>query len=92
MRLWLRQNFGAAGWTVVIGLVFGVLVGLLFWLGSQPKFGHLLRAYDQLPREKRPWQLYLDWQPSCARCERIFSYGYSVVRLFGVVYGRPCST
>src|SRR5262249_20641759 len=30
-RLWLRQNFGAAGWTVALGLAWGVLFGAFFW-------------------------------------------------------------
>jgi eukaryotic-like serine/threonine-protein kinase len=32
MRLWLRQNFGAAGWTVVVGLTWGLLTGAVIWL------------------------------------------------------------
>jgi predicted Ser/Thr protein kinase len=32
LRWWLRQNFGAFGWTVVIGLMFGLLCGLMPWL------------------------------------------------------------
>jgi hypothetical protein len=32
LRFWLRQNFGAAGWVVVIGVLFGLLGGVLEWL------------------------------------------------------------
>jgi hypothetical protein len=32
LRFWLRQNFGAAGWIVVLGLLFGVLGGVEDWL------------------------------------------------------------
>jgi hypothetical protein len=29
---WSRQHFGAVGWTVVIGFVFGLVCGLLLWV------------------------------------------------------------
>jgi hypothetical protein len=33
-RLWLRHNFGAAGWTVPIGLTCGLLLAAVVWLGA----------------------------------------------------------
>jgi predicted Ser/Thr protein kinase len=33
LGLWLRQNFGAAGWTVPLGLGWGLVYGVLFCLG-----------------------------------------------------------
>jgi hypothetical protein len=32
LRYWLRQNFGAAGWTVVVGLLYGLFGGVQGWL------------------------------------------------------------
>jgi serine/threonine protein kinase len=45
LRVWLRQNFGAAGWTVVVGLGHGVVLSLLLWLTAiQPNL-HGLEPY-----------------------------------------------
>jgi tRNA A-37 threonylcarbamoyl transferase component Bud32 len=32
LRLWLRHNFGAGAWVVILGLAWGVFGGLLGWL------------------------------------------------------------
>src|SRR5262249_35647838 len=32
LRFWLRQNFGSAGWMVVVGLLFGLLGGGMAWM------------------------------------------------------------
>jgi hypothetical protein len=31
LRFWLRQNFGAAAWTLIIGVFFGLLCGLVLY-------------------------------------------------------------
>src|SRR4029453_16827088 len=50
LRFWLRQNFGAAGWMVVIGLGFGLLGGALGWVRVGPlAFGEGAGAYRRLP-------------------------------------------
>ena len=55
-RLWLRQNFGAAGWIVGIGLAFGVFGGGMVWVRA----GHFVfgpstvDAYRRLPNIPAP--------------------------------------
>jgi len=55
LRLWLRQNFGAAGWTVVLGLVGGSLLGVAVWLSrSQYLLLDAREAYPRLPNVAAP--------------------------------------
>ena len=50
LRMWLRQNFGAAGWTVVLGLVGGLLFGVTAWLSrAQYMLSEARAAYPRLP-------------------------------------------
>jgi hypothetical protein len=57
LRFWMRQNFGAAGWAVVVGLLFGLFFAVLSWVRA----GDLLfgpsatYAYQHLPHLDRPW-------------------------------------
>jgi hypothetical protein len=63
LRLWLRQNFGAAGWTLVIGLVVGVLLSGIVWLAEiEPALAAPAAAYQWLPSAERPW-LAFSWLP-----------------------------
>jgi eukaryotic-like serine/threonine-protein kinase len=56
VRWWLRQNFGAAGWTVVIGLVAGLLCGFSCWVVMlQPGLYPAAAAYARLPHLAPPW-------------------------------------
>jgi hypothetical protein len=50
LRIWLRQNFGAAGWTVVLGLIWGLFTGIATWLSRADfiLFDHR-EAYARLP-------------------------------------------
>jgi hypothetical protein len=62
LRLWLRHNFGAAGWTLVVGLAGGLLGGVAVWLVIiQPSMSRLA-PLPELPGAARPW-LLLDWRP-----------------------------
>jgi serine/threonine protein kinase len=63
LRFWLRQNFGAAGWIVVLGLLFGLLSGIMtrfngidLALASSVSYG-----YERLPSLDPPW-LAISWQ------------------------------
>jgi hypothetical protein len=63
LRFWLRQNFGAAGWIVVLGLLFGLLSGIMtrftgidLALASSVSY-----AYERLPSLDPPW-LAISWQ------------------------------
>ena len=62
LRLWLRHNFGAAGWIVVIGLVWGLLGGVLGWIVSNP-VGPSALAYTHLPSLAPPL-LAIHWDAS----------------------------
>lgn len=56
LRLWARQNFGSAGWTVAGGGLAGLLAGgyaLLELLGT--KLYRLEPVYEHLPRAPKPW-------------------------------------
>jgi hypothetical protein len=50
LGVWLRQNFGAAWWTVVLGLVWGLILGITVWL-SRMNFmlSEHREAYARLP-------------------------------------------
>jgi hypothetical protein len=62
LRLWLRQNFGAAGWTVVIGVALGVMCGILLWASMfQGIVADQANVYELFPSMKRPLLLRLDW-------------------------------
>src|SRR5262249_48975948 len=57
-RLWLRRNFGAAGWAGAGGLGCGLLISLVLWCSDiLPRLRSLAPAYDRLPGVKRPWLL-----------------------------------
>jgi hypothetical protein len=64
LRLWLRQNFGAAGWMIVIGVIFGVLAGVQTWLrGNDMVLDSYAaaEAYRRLPHVDPPWLLAVCW-------------------------------
>jgi hypothetical protein len=51
---WLRQNFGAAGWAVPVGLAYGLVATLLFWMACLAfqlyRWGQVYpRAFPSLP-------------------------------------------
>ena len=56
LRVWARQSFGSAGWTVAGGAACGLVMGgynLLELLGT--KLHRLGAAYESLPGLPRPW-------------------------------------
>ena len=63
IRVWLRQNFGAAGWMLLIGLIAGVLGSLRGWLGLGGTFfgTEAAHAYSRLPGLTPPWLLSITW-------------------------------
>jgi hypothetical protein len=62
LRFWLRQNFGGAGWMVVLGLLFGLLIGAESWcVWVQPLIGSgAAEAYRSLPSLDPP-RLAISW-------------------------------
>jgi hypothetical protein len=62
VRYWLKQNFGAAGWLLVLGLLFGLVGGVMGLLVAvQPTIGASAEyAYERLPSLDPPW-LAMPW-------------------------------
>jgi hypothetical protein len=63
VRFWLRQHFGAAGWIVVIGLLFGLFGGVGGWFraGNFLLGSGAAAAYRRLPSLNPPWVLAFAW-------------------------------
>jgi tRNA A-37 threonylcarbamoyl transferase component Bud32 len=57
VRFWLAQNFGAAGWLMVVGLFFGCLAGLMgLVVGVQPSIAWGMAGAPQRPASlDAPW-------------------------------------
>ncbi len=56
LRLWLRQSFGAAGWTMPVGLLSGVLMSAILWLVAiNPLLSRLARSYSLLTGHSSAW-------------------------------------
>lgn len=86
MRMWLRQNFGAVGWTVVVGLVFGLVGGTMAWYGTlQNDFAEFATAYDRLPGEKNAWLLSLDWRVPVGVIGTLFVLGILLSAFLGYI-------
>jgi hypothetical protein len=62
LRFWLRQNFGAAWWIVVLGLLLGIVGGLMgLVVAVHPIIGpSAADAYRRLPSLDTPW-LIITW-------------------------------
>jgi hypothetical protein len=56
LRLWLRQSFGAAGWTMPVGLLSGLLLSAVVWLlAINPAVSSLAGSYRTLTGHSSPW-------------------------------------
>src|SRR5205807_1236197 len=63
LRFWLRQQFGAAGWILVLGLLFGLYGGVQSWVrAGDLLLGSSAAAYRRLPSLDPPWLLAVTWQ------------------------------
>jgi predicted Ser/Thr protein kinase len=88
LRFWLRHNFGAAGWIVVIGLLFGVLSGILAWIrAGNVVLGPAADVYGRLPHVHPPWLLAITWAaPSWV--QSVVYYGaQALISTAGLVVG-----
>lgn len=88
LRRWVRQNFGAAGWTVPIGIGYGLIIALLFWFfGRSQMMAVLAKVYAQLPSKPQSWLLSLripdGWYPMVflGLFTSMASMGYLAARL-----------
>jgi hypothetical protein len=58
LRQWLRQSFGAAGWTVPVGLANGLVLSAAVWLVLiQPVFREAAESYHTLTGTRPSWLL-----------------------------------
>jgi serine/threonine-protein kinase len=78
VRYWLRQNLRAALWVLVVGLVFGLLLGYVSYLRvfQGNLVGAVDASYGRLPATPRPW---------LARLPRLDMRWLMAVRLVGVL-------
>jgi hypothetical protein len=87
LRVWLRQNFGAAGWTVVVGLGLGVVQSLLLWLiAIQPPLKDLAASYRRLTGEA-PW-LVANWAAPSWLSVPLTLLGVIVIGFSGLITAR----
>jgi predicted Ser/Thr protein kinase len=88
LRFWLRHNFGAAGWIVVIGLVCGVLSGILGWIRAGDfVLGKAADSYERLPHVDPPWLLALTWAAP-AWAQSVIYYGaQALISTAGLLIG-----
>jgi serine/threonine protein kinase len=62
LRLWLRQSFGAAGWTMPVGLLGGFLMSAALWLlVINPTTSTLAMSYRTLTGHSSPWLAVAGW-------------------------------
>jgi serine/threonine protein kinase len=92
LRLWLRQNFGAAGWTVLLGLGWGLLFGVMAWMSRADYILSDARiAYSQLPSVSPPALATIGRIPSWVDVATLFAMLLlsSVLGLLVVLLVRP---
>ena len=68
LRTWVRRNFGRAAWLPAIGLLWGLLSGVAFWLSTAGRGVQSASAavYDFFPTAPRPWLARLPSPPDWA--------------------------
>jgi serine/threonine protein kinase len=86
LRFWLRQNFGAAGWMVGLGVLFGLLAGVMTRLVAiDPAFASSVSyAYQRLPSLDPPW-LAFSWQTPAWVRSAIFLTTLGVASIAGLI-------
>jgi hypothetical protein len=90
LRLWLRHNFTAAGWALVVGLGCGLLVSLVVWATALTDYLSLsARAYDALPSLHRP-RLAATWmRPSPGVTLALLAVATTVTGMAGLLTVLP---
>ncbi len=76
---WMRQNFGRAGWILVVGLICGVTAGLGLWIATaQTEGGQTRRVYSQLRSVDEPFTL-MPWDtPAWASIPSMLLFALSI--------------
>jgi hypothetical protein len=89
LRFWLRQNFGAAGWIVILGLLYGFLVGvtaLVVLVHPTLMIAGAADAYRRLPSLHPPW-LAVAWPVPMWLRHAVFWATLGAVSTAGLVTG-----
>jgi eukaryotic-like serine/threonine-protein kinase len=56
VRLWVKQNFGAARWTLLLGMAYGLIASLqLFLAGPKNIMPQTAETYAEFPNLPTPW-------------------------------------
>jgi hypothetical protein len=86
LRLWLRQNFGAAGWIVVLGLLLGLLGGFMaLVVAVHPIISpSAAEAYRRLPSLDTPW-LIITWPIPAWGRRTLFMATLSIASIVGLL-------
>jgi hypothetical protein len=88
LRFWLRQNFGAAGWIVALGLLFGLLGGARGLVDLvNPIFNFTSGGYERLPSLDPPW-LAVTWPMPLWAQQAVFWANFVVWSTAGLITAR----
>jgi hypothetical protein len=88
LRFWLRQNFGAAGWIVIFGLLYGVLSGTLAWIRAGDfVLGPVADVYRRLPHLRPPWLLAITWAAPSWLQSVIYYSAVGLISTAGLIIG-----
>ncbi len=89
LRLWLRQSFGAAGWTVPIGLLCGLLMSALLWLEVlSPALRKLAGSYRTVTGHTSAWLAVAGGKPSASLANAVGLVALLVLGAQGLLTAR----
>jgi len=88
-RFWLRQNFGRAGWMVVIGILFGILGGAMVWVRMGPLLfdAEVAGAYAHIPTVDPPWILAAVWATPAWLQSALYFFHLALLASAGLIIG-----
>jgi serine/threonine protein kinase len=89
LRFWLRQNFGSAGWMIIIALLYGLIGAVGAWVRVGTLFldSSTVSAYQRLPSLAPPWLLAIPQPTNPAWLTVIYFTGLGLLSTAGLVIG-----
>jgi hypothetical protein len=88
LRFWLLRNFGAAGWTVPVGLTSGLVISAAVWLLMiSPLFGSITPSYRTLSGAAPPW-LTASWHMPAWLNSSISLLAFLIMGAMGLLVAR----